>query len=540
MTGSEFLDVGNLFLAEPIQISKGQVKVNASRWPEAKTISVTHHEDGALTNSFIAEVTTISNGKIRAEKVSPQGQRLVLPGDELSVTIDTITSRDTLVADVSAAANINCVYPISHRNLGAALQVQIFQISNSTAYADVVSILDPGVNVNDRVDVQLTRGSSIAEFIDDNLAPFGCRLDREPTAGGPGVARVTGYSTQGTECDLEETVCQLQIGDRYEMMVNRGISEAIPSWDEAIGVESVALNEPSAASTTATVELTEVEDSVTGKVTEYQNVPEVGTYHRLPVELSQKTVFLDGIPIQLVSKSEVTGEATIEVTGGEVPRAGRITEYHGLPDVGTSKMVTMRQGQDFVIIDGVPIELESQSEINGKVSLEIVEGGLPFIGQITEYHGLPDVGEIIDCRVDRGTSQVTIDGVPVQFSPPSLVGELKSRLRVLDVGPPVRAELIDYPTLQEGETVRAKVDSNNFTVAHADKGNYRIDLVEQAKKAADVRVRLVSVTAKQILGKVNGYLSLGSTGQNIGRSHTGNSPFTSGDSKNKEITGKKL
>jgi len=67
-----------------------------------------------------------------------------------------------------------------------------------------------------------------------------------------------------------------------------------------------------------------------------------------------------------VSKSEVTGEATIEVTGGEVPRAGRITEYHGLPDVGTSKMVTMRQGQDFVIIDGVPIELESQSEINGK------------------------------------------------------------------------------------------------------------------------------------------------------------------------------
>jgi len=72
MTGSEFLDVGNLFLAEPIQISKGQVKVNASRWPEAKTISVMHHEDGALTNSFIAEVTTISNGKSEQRKFHPR------------------------------------------------------------------------------------------------------------------------------------------------------------------------------------------------------------------------------------------------------------------------------------------------------------------------------------------------------------------------------------------------------------------------------------------------------------------------------------
>lgn len=540
MTEMDSLDVGDLFLADPQEITKGQVKAKTTGWPDVETISVTHNEDGALTDTFIAEVTKVSNGVVRAEKAAPEGPRMILPGDELAVTVDTIDSDETLVADVSAATNIDYVYPLDNRNPGASLQVQVIQTSDTAAYADVLSVLKPGVNVGDQVDIKVERGTSIAEFDSRNLASFDCRLNQKPTAGGPGIARIIGYSTEGIECKLADTANQLQVGDRYQMAVNRGKPEASPRWDDAVGVQSVALEDSADASTTAIVELTGVRESVTGRIVGYQNVPEIGSTHRVSLERGQDTVVLEGIPIYLDFESEISGEGTIEITGGEVPRSGQISEYHNLPEAGTKTTLALDREQDFVMLDGVPIDLEEPSQISGDVTIEIVGGGLPSEGRITEYPEIPNSGEIIDCRVERGASQAILQGVPIQFSPSSRVGGLDIRLKILDENPPVEAKLIGYPSLEQGDIVRAEVDDDNLGIAHALKGEYKLNLVNKAEKAAKVRVKLVSVTPKKIIGEIDGYLSIGSSGQSIDRNLKGNSPFNSGKAKNDEITGKKL
>lgn len=539
MNASTSLSVGDLFLADPKQISKEQIKGKTSRWAEVDSISVTHNENGALTHSFIAEVTHVSNGSVQADKVTPEGDRLVLPGDELAITLDTIDSEERVVADVSAASNIDQVFPSGHRKPGTTLQVRIIQTSGATAYADVLSVQESGVTVGDSVDVHLKRGSPTAEFEAANLASFDCRLNQKPTAGGPAVAYITGCSTEGIECKLVEVTNQLEIGDRYEMTVKHGEAQAKPQWNDSIGVTHVALDEPAAASTTAVVKLTEVEGAVTGRIVEYQNLPGIGSTHHVSLDRGQDRLVLDAVPVHLDGESEVSGEVTIEVTSGEVPLNGRITEYHDLPEAGMTVTVPLDRGQDFVLLDGVPVEFEEASRISGDVSLEIVGEGPPFEGKIAEYHGLPESGEVIDCRVSRGASEVVRQGIPVQFSPASRVGGLDSRLKVLDPQPPVDARLIDYPSLEEGSMVRAEVDSDDLSIAYADEGDYRIDLVEQAEKAASIRVRLVTVSLEKIIGEIEGYLSIGSIGQKFNRD-PGNSPFRSGTSKNDEITGKKL
>lgn len=464
---------------------------------------------------------------------------MVLPGDELAVTIDTIDSKDGAVADVSAATNIDTVYPLSHRNPGSSLQVRIVQISGTTAYADVISIQESGVTVGDSVDIHLNRGSPTAEFEALNLATFDCRLNQKPTAGGPAIAYITGYSTEGIECELVEVTNQLEIGEHYEMTVKRGDTQAQTLWDDSIGVQNVILDEPAAASTTAAIKLTEVEGTVTGRIMEYRNLPDIGSTHYVSLDRGQEMLVLDDVPVHLDGESEISGEVTIEVTSREVPLNGRITEYHDLLEVGTKVKVSLDRGQDFLMLDGVPVKLEEASDISGDVSLEIVGGGPPFEGQITEYHGLPESGEIINCRVSRGASEVVRQGIPVQFSPASRVGGLDSRLKILDPQPPVDARLIDYPSLKEGSTVRAEVDSDDLSIAYAEKGDYRIDLLEQAEKIASLKVRLIKVSPEKIIGDIEGYTSIGSTGQNLNRD-SGKSPFQSGTSKNDEITGKKL
>jgi hypothetical protein len=367
---------GDLIRANPTQIAKGQVKADTSRWPNIDTISVSNNRDKALTEPFIAEVTNNSNGNIKANKVNPEGDRTILPDDEIDISVDTIIENNIPVAEVSAASNINYVCPLSSRTPGASLKVRIIQISNSIAYADVLSEREPGIDLGDRVGVQLTRGNLRATFGPSQLRSFNCVLNREPIVSGSGVARISAYSNDGIECMLKETTNEIQVGDRYQMDVARGSTKAQPPWPESVGISSVQL-EQSAASTTALVELTEVRESVSGRIIEYQNLPPLGSTHRVRLERKQDSVHIDGIPVQFDSKSKVSGEGTIEIKKEGVPSEGTITEYHGLPSIHTTVTVTLEQDQDFVLLDGVPIELESPSEITGEVSLEITSDNLP-------------------------------------------------------------------------------------------------------------------------------------------------------------------
>lgn len=50
----------------------------------------------------------------------------------------------------------------------------------------------------------------------------------------------------------------------------------------------------------------------------------------------------------------------------------------------------------------------------------------------------------------------------------------------------------------------------------------------------------MTVTPETIIGEIDGYLSLGSSGQNFDRDSKKKSPFRQGGTKNDEITGKKL
>lgn len=533
------LTVADWFLAEPIQISKGNVKVDSSRWPEIDTITVTHHEDGAVTGPIIAEVREVSNDCVRADKVDPSGERMVLPGEEIAITIDTIKSGETLLADVSAATNIDHVYPTTDRQPGALLKVRVVRTTGSTAVADVVSVQDPGVKIGNVVNVQLERGSAMAEFEASPLSSFTCNLNRKPTAGGSGVVRITAYSADGLICQLESAENRLQVGDCYVMLVDRDETLAKPLWDDSVGVQHVSLEEPAAASTKAFVELTEVEESVRGQIIEYPDVPDVGSTHCVMFDRGQDEIVLNGIPIYLNAESKVSGQGVIEVTTGDIQLEGRIIEYHDLPEIGETATVTLDRGQDFLMFDGVPVQLSEPSQISGEVSIEIVEGGLPFEARIAGYHGLPNTGEVLNCRVSQGDSELVRQGIPIQFSPASRVGGLDVSFEVLNENPPIDARLIDYPSIEEGTTVRAEVDSDDLTIAQADVGDYQIDLVEAAEKAADVRVRLITVMPNRIEGEIDGYLSIGSSGQNLDRNSTKKSPFQ-GTSKNDEITGKKL
>lgn len=529
------LSADDLFLTEPTEISKGQVTADTSWWPSIETITVSHNKSKAITDPFTAVVESVSNGNIRAKKVEKGGSRMVLPGDKISITVDTIDDDGQPVADISAATNIDYVIPTDHCNPGASLQVQIIQISGKKAVGVVQSARYTGVQVGGSIPVKLERGNTKAEFDPGPLKTFICRLDQEPTAGGSGIAKITSISGADINCTLETADNRLELEDRYEMTVTRGEIKAQPHWPDEIGVPTVLLKEPAAASTTAIVEITAVEQTVSGRIIEYQNVPDVGSSHQVNLDRGQDTIHIDGIPIHLNSESEVSGQVTIEITGGNVPLTGQIKEYHDLPAVGTTETVTLDQGQDSVIIDGVPIELESSSEINGTVTLKITGDGFPFTGRIATYHGLPETDEVLKCQVDRGVSKTVLDGIPIYFSPASLVGELDIQLQILDSEPPVTGLLIDYPSLESGKVVKAEVENNDLSTALAEQGEYKIDLLEEADRAGTVGVRLVTVETDTIEGVVETY-----PGQNLDRESKKKSPFRSGKSKNDEITGRKL
>ena len=79
----------DLFLTEPLEIRKGKVGVETSHWPGIDTITVTHDKNRAITDPFIAEAKSVSNGTVNAEKADPEGPRTVLPSDEISIRVDT-------------------------------------------------------------------------------------------------------------------------------------------------------------------------------------------------------------------------------------------------------------------------------------------------------------------------------------------------------------------------------------------------------------------------------------------------------------------
>lgn len=480
------LAVGDLFLAEPIQISKGQVKAKTSRWVDVDNISVTHDGSGAFSSSFAAKVRTVSDGSVSAEKILPTGSRMIVPGNELNIDLDTITPEGSFVADVSAATNLDFVQPASHSTPGASLNVQIIHVSDETAYADVLAVERPGATLGDQVDVQLERSTSIATFDGGNLESFSCRLDRKPTAGGPGIARITRFSPNGIGCELEQANNNLQIDDQYKMTVENGKVHAVPTWNDSVGVDKVMLDAQTVGTGSVTVELTSVKDDVRGRIHTYLNAPAVGSRHRVALEHGQDELIFEGIPIHLDSPSEITGDCTIQITEEKIPQNAQIVAYHNLPARGETRIMTLERGQDSFILDGVPIELEGPSEISGRVSIEIVSEGVPMKGKMTQYHGLPAPGDTIDCRVARGAGEVEVDGIPFNFTPQSHIGILDIRLTVLKEGPPVTAELTEYPCLTVGETVRAEIEPGDLLVAYPVRGDYSITLVEPAERAAKV------------------------------------------------------
>jgi len=181
-----------------------------------------------------------------------------------------------------------------------------------------------------------------------------------------------------------------------------------------------------------------------------------------------------GDRVELMESYAVGGDATIRITDASHPLRGELVSLpDSIPEVGavveayarrTDHGEAIARPGDFT---GV-IQLPDGVEGTGFVRVRITERESVLCGEVVEYLGAPEEGDVLVASVERGNppnTAVSVVGERDIHLDERVLATGRVEVRVVDAGPPLRGEIVSYGGLlpEEGDEVMAKVSEKGST-----------------------------------------------------------------------------
>lgn len=259
----------------------------------------------------------------------------------------------------------------------------------------------------------------------------------------------------------------------------------------------------------------------------------------------------DSVSIDLEKPVVIGGNATVELTDVDGGLSGKIVDLDFIPQAGEQYQMSVERGSDSAKpkwdnFRGVEtIDLRNESLASGEATIEITRIGNRFKGQIVDYVEPLAPGDQVRAVVTKNRREaqsispecdLMLDEVADLDG--EAVVEVHDEIKVDDGITPPRATLLSYDALpSEGETINARI-AGNRRVAYTYGDEYRIDLSQRASDTGFGKIKITRVDRTDLEGRV---VQSGFEGESKDDDATKKNPFAGNStSRNTDITGKKL
>lgn len=259
----------------------------------------------------------------------------------------------------------------------------------------------------------------------------------------------------------------------------------------------------------------------------------------------------DRLPVALEDPVLIGGHAIVELTNVDDSLAGRIVDLDFVPKSGDLyKMVVKRDSAKALTnweeVRGIDtVALSHESIASDEAIIRIVEVGETFKGEIIKYCNPPQLGDEIRASVNLNQREAYSQHPEYEIQldkPPELDGEavveIQNEVAINDGFVPPLATVLSYEQLPtEGEIVNARVDEDGRTATIL-REEHQIVLTRHASNSGMAKIKLTDVAGSDLRGHVERFFLQNESANNHGNS---GSPFGKGfPTRNDDLTGRKL